>query len=285
MVRAFDRRPVDPDVLDRVLAAGPPGPVGRQHPGARPASSSRARARPRRYWDVTLPAERRADVPLAGPAARAGAGRPVRATRAPTSSATPSPTRPRTGLGDGADGWPVPYWCVDGGMAVMALLLAAVDEGLGALFFGLFDHEAAGAGGASASPTDVAAARHHRPRPPRARRAGPLAAPPPPPARRGRPPRRLVASAPSDRGPLGVRGRRRSAPVRARTAGARRGQRRVSSSWASEGVDVGDGGLAGVVAADEGPAVPSGPASRPSQSGDVVGLAPGQRRRRAGSAR
>lgn len=39
-------------------------------------------------------------------------------------------------------GWPVPYWFVDGGMAVQNMLLTAVDEGLGALFFGLFEREA-----------------------------------------------------------------------------------------------------------------------------------------------
>jgi nitroreductase len=33
--------------------------------------------------------------------------------------------------------WPVPYWIVDTAFAAMSLLLAAVDEGLGALFFGL----------------------------------------------------------------------------------------------------------------------------------------------------
>jgi len=38
--------------------------------------------------------------------------------------------------------WPVPYWWVDGGMAVEHLLLGAVDAGLGACFFGLFQHEA-----------------------------------------------------------------------------------------------------------------------------------------------
>ena len=48
-----------------------------------------------------------------------------------------------TGLGQGLDVWPVPYWWVDGGMAVHGLLLAAVDAGLGALFYGLFDHETA----------------------------------------------------------------------------------------------------------------------------------------------
>ena len=35
------------------------------------------------------------------------------------------------------DRWPVPYWHVDTGMAAMLMLLAAVDEGLGACFFGV----------------------------------------------------------------------------------------------------------------------------------------------------
>ena len=36
-----------------------------------------------------------------------------------------------------AAAWPVPYWLTDTAMATMTLLLAAVDAGLGALFFGL----------------------------------------------------------------------------------------------------------------------------------------------------
>ncbi len=35
----------------------------------------------------------------------------------------------------------MPYWFVDGGAAVMTLLLGAEDRGLGALLFGLFEHE------------------------------------------------------------------------------------------------------------------------------------------------
>jgi nitroreductase len=34
--------------------------------------------------------------------------------------------------------WPVPYWDIDTGMAALLVLLTAVDEGLGALFFGIF---------------------------------------------------------------------------------------------------------------------------------------------------
>lgn len=33
--------------------------------------------------------------------------------------------------------WPIPYWDVDTGMAALLLQLTAVDEGLGALFFGV----------------------------------------------------------------------------------------------------------------------------------------------------
>jgi len=33
--------------------------------------------------------------------------------------------------------WPVPYWHVDAGMAALLMLLTAVDEGLGACFFGI----------------------------------------------------------------------------------------------------------------------------------------------------
>jgi nitroreductase len=46
-----------------------------------------------------------------------------------------------SGLGADAAAWPQPMWFVDGGMAVMAILYAAADAGVGACFFGVFDHE------------------------------------------------------------------------------------------------------------------------------------------------
>ena len=36
--------------------------------------------------------------------------------------------------------WPVPFWDIDAAMAAMLILLTAVDEGLGALFFGVEHH-------------------------------------------------------------------------------------------------------------------------------------------------
>ncbi|HSZ49525.1 MAG TPA: nitroreductase family protein [Streptosporangiaceae bacterium] len=39
--------------------------------------------------------------------------------------------------------WPVPYWDIDTGFTALLMLLAAVDEGLGALFFGIAPHQIA----------------------------------------------------------------------------------------------------------------------------------------------
>lgn len=45
---------------------------------------------------------------------------------------------PDKGFTDRSDGWwPAPYWDIDAGFASMLVLLAAIDEGLGACFFGL----------------------------------------------------------------------------------------------------------------------------------------------------
>src|SRR5438105_11115949 len=38
--------------------------------------------------------------------------------------------------------WPAPYWHIDTGFAALLMLLTAVDAGLGALFFGVFDADA-----------------------------------------------------------------------------------------------------------------------------------------------
>ena len=48
--------------------------------------------------------------------------------------------------------WPVPYWDVDAGMASLLMLLTAVDEGLGACFFGVPPSASTRSGPRSASP-------------------------------------------------------------------------------------------------------------------------------------
>lgn len=92
------------------------------------------------YWDLTLPAERRAGfawpglveapvlvVVLVDPWAYVERYR--------------EPDKVTTGLGERLDSWSVPFWWVDAGAAAQTLLLAAVDAGLGACLFGLFAAE------------------------------------------------------------------------------------------------------------------------------------------------
>lgn len=140
MVRAFGADPVPPALVDRLIDLARQAPsAGHTQPWAFVVLEG---AQTARLWDVTLPAGRRAGfrwqglldapvviVPLVSPAAYA--------------DRYAEPDKRATGLGAGPDAWPVPYWWVDGGMAVHGLLLAAVDAGLGALLFGLFGHEAA----------------------------------------------------------------------------------------------------------------------------------------------
>jgi nitroreductase len=51
--------------------------------------------------------------------------------------------RPDKGWTDRDEGrWPVPFWHIDTGMATLLILLTAVDEGLGAVYFGIMTQEA-----------------------------------------------------------------------------------------------------------------------------------------------
>jgi nitroreductase len=64
-------------------------------------------------------------------------------------------------LVDGAEiEWPVPFWYVDAGAAVMLILLAAIDEGLGAGLTGVPNELAAQLGAAFGIPEDVMIVAH-----------------------------------------------------------------------------------------------------------------------------
>lgn len=93
-----------------------------------------------RFWDVTLPVERRDGfrwprlldapailLPFADPDAYV--------------ERYAEPDKAATGLGESVDAWPTPYWTVDASMSIMTILLAAEDLGLGALLFGVFRNE------------------------------------------------------------------------------------------------------------------------------------------------
>lgn len=135
MVRNFEDRPVPPAALDRILDHARRAPSA-GHTQGFAFLVLEGPEQVGRFWDCTFPAQRRAEFRWQG-LFRA----PVIVL--PCSSKAAYLDRyaePDKGWADRDEGrWPVPYWDIDCGMATMAILLTAVDEGLGALFFGIFE--------------------------------------------------------------------------------------------------------------------------------------------------
>src|SRR3954454_18088398 len=137
MVRVFRPDPAPPAVLDRVLEAGRRAPSA-GHSQGWAFLVLEGDEQTAAYWDVTFP----------DPSAREAFAFPglfdAPVLILPLSNADAYVARyaesdkAATGLGASADAWPVPYWTVDTSFAAMLMLLAAVAEGLGALFFGIF---------------------------------------------------------------------------------------------------------------------------------------------------
>jgi nitroreductase len=135
MVRSFEDRPVPHDVVERMLANAQRAPSAgfSQGWGFLVLEGKEETAR---YWDALWPSERRADW-----------GWPD-LFNAPVLIICLSNKRHYLLRYSEADKgwtdmderrWPVPYWHIDSGMAALLALLTAVDAGLGAVFFGVFD--------------------------------------------------------------------------------------------------------------------------------------------------
>jgi nitroreductase len=137
MTRRYSDAPVPADVLDRVLDVALRGPSAGFCQGV-DLLVLEGPAQTRRFFEMTSDPEF-----LAGPGALHGL------LRAPVivlpigdpgvyvaRYAEADKARSRL-AGVPAEDWPVPYWLVDSSFAVMLLLLAATNEGLGALFFQL----------------------------------------------------------------------------------------------------------------------------------------------------
>ncbi len=135
MTRSFRPDPVDPVVLERIVDLAARAPSAGKTQGWHLVVLEGAETD--RFWRHTLAPERRAGFVFPG-LLRA----PVLALAFTDPAAYVSryaeQDKARTGLGADPEAWPTPYWTVDASMAVMTLLLAAEDEGLGALFFAVF---------------------------------------------------------------------------------------------------------------------------------------------------
>jgi nitroreductase len=139
MVRSFAATPISAEVLDRVLRAGLRAPSAGNTQGTDLVVLEGRETD--RYWDVTLPVASRPAFAWPG-LLRAPVLVMVVASPNAYAARYSEPDKSGSGLGT-VERWPVPYWHIDAAFTAMLVQLAAVDEGLGVLFFGIFDHTAA----------------------------------------------------------------------------------------------------------------------------------------------
>lgn len=140
MVRHFSVEPIDETSVDRILRAGLRAPSAGFSQGCS-LVVLRAPADRERFWDMNQVPEGRSDGGRGwSDAVAAGVQRAPVLVAVLTSKEAylDRYALPDKGLSerDEAD-WEVPYWWFDAGCVVMLMLLAAVDEGLSALFFGI----------------------------------------------------------------------------------------------------------------------------------------------------
>jgi nitroreductase len=135
MVRTFEDRPIDPAVLERIIANAQRAPSAGYSQGWAFLVLN-GRDETERYWSTTMTPER-----------RAGFGWPGMFNAAAIIVCLSNKRQylRRYALADKGwtdmdeNRWPVPYWDIDVGMAALLILQTAVDAGLGAVFFGVFD--------------------------------------------------------------------------------------------------------------------------------------------------
>ena len=133
MIRSFRPDPVDSDVLDRIVASLLHAPSAGFSQGTELLVLTDAGA-VATFWELNEHPELPTPpeyVPLRPPVIIV-----VLSNADAYTERYSAPDKIAFGL-DQAANWPVPYWDVDAGMATMLILLAVVEERLGAFFAGL----------------------------------------------------------------------------------------------------------------------------------------------------
>ena len=137
MVRRFDPRPLPAEVLERILHSATRAPSAGFSQGL-DLLVLEGRDAVRGFWRAT------ADPRFATPYSSAEPPAIVLVLSDKQAYLDRYAAPDKAGLGmDVEEGWPVPYWDMDAAMAVMLMLLTAVDEGVGAWWFGVFHGAAA----------------------------------------------------------------------------------------------------------------------------------------------
>jgi nitroreductase len=134
MVRGFDERPVRRDVVERLLRTAVRAPsAGFSQGFAFVVLEGREQTGP--LWDHVLDASWGREGLRSAPVVVV----PL-ANKQAYLDRYSLPDKAAYGMGE-ESAWPVPYWDIDAGFATMLLLLSVVDEGLDAVFVGLFRGE------------------------------------------------------------------------------------------------------------------------------------------------
>lgn len=133
MVRNYTDEPVDTEVIERIVAAGQRAPSAGNSQGVV-------------YVVVTEEATRKAIGEIAGEENyvaggfdRFISGAPVQVIICTSENVYHERYNEPDKKPEGEDeiNWPIPYWHTDAGASMMAILLAATDEGLGSAFIGV----------------------------------------------------------------------------------------------------------------------------------------------------
>jgi nitroreductase len=135
MVREFAPEPIPRDVLERVLETGLHAPSAGFAQGLELIVLDQ-HEQIDDFWRITDPWARKTGQHGEPPVLVIPIGN-VHTYLARYSE----PDKERLGM-EVEEGWPVPYWDLDAAMSVMLILLAAVDEGLGGWYCGIFHGEA-----------------------------------------------------------------------------------------------------------------------------------------------
>jgi nitroreductase len=132
MVRRFDPAPLAPAVLERILHSATRAPSAGFSQGLDLVVLEGPEA-VRGFWRATT------DPRFGKPYSTAEPPVIVLVLSDPQAYLDRYGQPDKAGLGMETEaGWPVPYWDMDAAMAVMLMLLTAVDEGVGAWWFGVF---------------------------------------------------------------------------------------------------------------------------------------------------
>jgi nitroreductase len=138
MVRSFTTEPVDSAVVDRILLAALRSPTAGNTRGTAWVVLEGAEQTDVYFGTATDEEWRNAHRDWSDGLARAPIILLAYLSPGAYIARYAEADKAAAGLGGSEDAWPVPYWIGDAAFGVMAVLLGAVDAGLGACFLGAF---------------------------------------------------------------------------------------------------------------------------------------------------